>query len=71
MSDLPISEPEQAVPPRFDAPLVPLIITLRSLLALAFYWEQVARSCEQDGGAELGALLRQDAARFRRWAVDA
>ena len=66
----PADEPEKIVPPSFDVPLVPLAITPRTLLGLAWLWEQAARSCEHDGEAELGVLLRQDVARFRAWAVN-
>ncbi len=61
----------QPVPPRFDAPLFHVPMSERSLLGMAWLLEQSARACEFDGDVELGALLRQDAARFRARVVNA
>lgn len=54
----------------FDALLFAPDISPRSLLELAWLFGLEARSCEQDGDAELGLLLRQDAARSRVRAVN-
>ena len=64
-----MSESEEAVPPRFDAPLTVLVVTPRKLLGLAWAYEMAARTCEADGQPELGRDLRASSASFRAWAV--